>query len=726
MDAGRRALLKASMLFGGGLMLGLTLPAKTAELLGAAGTLPARNEVAVTAWVRITPDNQVAVIVSQGEIGQGISTTLPAILADELGADWSRVKLETAPFSSTATAYRNPKLNWMFTGNSESIESFYDLMRKTGAAAREMLTQAAATRWGVGVHACRAEDSTVIHAASGKRVTFGELASDAARLPVPDKPTLRASSELKLIGRSLPKVDVPSKVDGSAVFGIDFSVPGMLVAAIRTAPTIGGAMKSFDEAAIRNAPGVRGVVPVQNGIAVVADTYWQARIALAAAKLEFDAGPNATLDSATLRAAYRKALDEGPWATPVNHGDGAKALRGAAHAISQDYENPFAAHATMEPMNCTAFVTPDKCEIWAPTQGQELTFVALKSMLGMRDDQITVNRTPYIGGGFGRRLLPDFAIQAALVSKAVGKPVKLIWDREEDLRHDWYRPATMVRLTAALGKDGTPTALAARVVSPTILLPVFPPIDATLKEKGFDPSAMEGMMETLYDIPRRTVDFHLLKIPIPTSVMRTTGYGPNMFAFESFIDELALAAGKDPVQFRYRRRLLRKNPRALAVLDRAAVLGGWGKPLPNGDGRGIAFTDAFGALLAQVIEVHVKGPDVRVKHITSVVDCGRALDPGIAANNIEGGAVFGLAYCKTEVTFKSGRAEQENLNSYELPYLAETPQFRTEFINGGEKIGGIGEVGPITVPPALANAIFAASGRRIRSMPLSRHDLRFA
>ena len=302
--------------------------------------------------------------------------------------------------------------------------------------------------------------------------------------------------------------------------------------------------------------------------------------------------------------------------------------------------------------------------------------------------------------------------------------MKLIWDREEDLRHDWYRPATMVRLTAALGKDGTPTALAARVVSPTILLPVFPPIDATLKEKGFDPSAMEGMMDTLYDLPHRRVDFHLLKIPIPTSVMRTTGYGPNMFALESFIDELAHAARIDP--YRYRRRLLRKNPRALAVLDRAAVLGGWGKPLPNGDGRGIAFTDAFGALLAQVIEVHVKGPDVRVKHITSVVDCGRVLDPGIAANNIEGGAVFGLAYCKTEVTFKGGRVEQENLNRYELPYLAETPQFRTEFINGGEKIGGIGEVGPITVPPALANAIFAASGRRIRSMPLSRHDLRFA
>ncbi len=723
-DLGRRTLLKASLSVGGVLMLGFTLPAKTASLLGAATPSPSEGEVAVTAWVRITADNQVTLIVSQAEIGQGISTTLPAILADELGADWSRVKLVTAPFSSTATAYRNPQRNWMFTGNSESVESFYELMRKTGAAAREMLTRAAAARWGVDADACRAEESVVIHPASGRRLTFGDVAGDAARLSPPEKPTLKAARDLKLIGKSLPKVDVPSKVDGSAVFGIDFRVPGMLVAAIRTPPTIGGTIKSFDDTAVRGAPGVRGVVPVLNGVAVIADTYWQARTALAAAHFDFDAGPNADLDTAALRAAYRKALEDGPWATPVNQGDAAAPLRGAVHVIRQDYENPFAAHATMEPMNCTALVTADRCEIWAPTQGQELAFVALKAVLGLRDDQITVNRTPYIGGGFGRRLLPDFVIQAALVSKAVGKPVKLIWDREEDMRHDWYRPATMLRLTASLGADGLPAALAARVVSPTILLPVFPPIATMLKEQGFDPSAMEGMMETPYDLPNRRVDFHLLTIPIPTSVMRTTGYGPNIFALESFIDELAHSVRMDP--YRYRRRLLRKNPRALAVLDRAAALGGWGKPLPKGQGRGIAFADAFGTLLAQVIEVQVENRDVRVKHITSVVDCGRVLDPGIATNNIEGGAIFGLAYCKAEVTFKGGRAEQENLNRYELPYLAETPQFRTEFIAGAEQLGGVGEVSPVTVPPALANAIFTATGERIRSMPISRHGLRFA
>ena len=392
--------------------------------------------------------------------------------------------------------------------------------------------------------------------------------------------------------------------------------------------------------------------------------------------------------------------------------------------ISHDYENPFAAHATMEPMNCTASVTADRCEVWAPTQGQEFAHVVLKTVLKLQDQQVIVHRTTAIGGGFGRRLLPDFVVQAALVSKAVGRPVKLIWDREEDMRHDYYRPATLVRMSASLATNGMPAALVSKVVSPTILLPVFPPIEAVLRDKGIDPSALEGMLETHYDLPARRVDFHLLKTVVPTSVMRTTGYGPNIFAFESFIDELANAAGVDP--YRYRRRLLAKAPRALKVLDRAAQLAGWGKPLPRGRGRGIAYAFAFGSHLAMVADAEVKDDTVKVHRIVTVVDCGEVLDPGIAASGVEGGVVFGLAYCKTEVTFKDGRAEQSNFDTYELPYLAETPLLVTEFITGGGALGGVGEVGPVTVPPALANAIHAASGRRIRSMPLGRHGLRFA
>ena len=706
----RRSFLKAVALGAGSLSIGFSLSSIKAE----------NREAELTAWVRITPDDQVTIVVSQAELGQGISTTLPAILADELGARWERVKLVTAPF---APAYRNPERNWMFTGNSESSQAFHDLMRKTGAAAREMLVAAAAARWGVAARECSAAEGMIVHAATQRKASFGAVAADAAKLPVPQNPTLRPASQLKLVGKRLARVDVPSKVDGSAKFGIDVQVAGMLLAAIRAAPT-GGKLASFDEAKAKAMPGVRGIVALPEALVVVADNYLQARRALIAAAPQFGAGPHGAFDSASLMASYREKLEKGPWATAVNEGDAAAAWQRSGARYSQVYENPFAAHATLEPMNCTASVTAERCEIWAPTQGQELAHVALKSVLGLKDEQVLVRRSDAIGGGFGRRLIPDFVIQAALVSKALGRPVKLIWDREEDFQHDFYRPATLVELRAALSKDGLPSAFIARVVSPTILLPVFPPIAPMLEQKGIDPSALEGMMETPYALPARRVDFHLMRVPVPTSVMRTTGYGPNVFALESFVDELALRAKADP--YRYRRRLLAANPRATAVLDRAAKLGGWGAPLAKNRGRGIAFAEAFGSLLAQVAEVEVRGAEVKVLRIATAVDCGRVLDPGIAAAGIEGGTVFGLSYCKNEITFKDGRAEQANFNGYELPYLSETPELVTEFIEGGGKLGGIGEISPVTVPPALANAIYAASGRRLRSMPLSRHGMRFA
>jgi isoquinoline 1-oxidoreductase beta subunit len=715
----RRVFLWSAAVAGGGVLLGSALPLRGASLIGAAGVSPQPGESPVTPWVRVTPDNSVTIIVSQTEIGQGISTTLPAILADELGADWETVRLETAPY---ATAYRNPVRQWMFTGNSESVQAFHDLMRQMGASAREMLTNAAATRWSVSPDSCRTEKGFVIHGASGKRVSFGEVASEAAKLPVPASPRLKASSELTLVGRPIARVDVPAKVDGSARFGIDMQLPGMLVAAVRTAPTLGGKLRKADSAAVERMAGVRAVVSLENGAAVVADTYWQARTALKKLPLEFAPGPDAELSSARILADYRQALENGPWATPVTEGDVEGALRSAAKTVTADYENPFLAHATMEPMNCTASVTKDLCEIWAPTQGQELAFFALKQTLGLKDDQIRVNRSPYAGGGFGRRLLPDFVVQAALVSKAVGKPVKLIWDREEDVRRDSYRPASLVRLTAGLDATGRPAAFAARLVSPTILLPVFPTIEPVLKEKHIDPSALEGMLETIYDLPNRRVDFHLFQTSVPTSVMRTTGYGPNIFAIESFVDELAVAAKTDP--YPYRQRLLSKNPRALRLLDRVAVLSEWDRPLPKGRGRGLAITDAFGSYIAQVIEVEVGGPEVRVLRVTSVVDCGRLLDPGIARSNIECGVIYGLSYCKSEITFDKGGAVQSNFDGYELPYLAESPELVTEFMPSGEKLGGIGETGPVPVAPALANAIFAASGQRLRAMPLARQGLR--
>jgi isoquinoline 1-oxidoreductase beta subunit len=716
----RRTFLRRTALAGGGLLLGGAIPSRAATLVGAASSLPRADEVALTAWIRITPDNRVTLIVSQAELGQGISTTLPAVLADELGADWEALRLETAPYDA---AYRNPQRQWMFTGNSESVQAFYDLMRQTGAAAREMLVRAAANRWGVSVDECRTEKSQIVHGPSGRRLSFGEVASEAATLPVPQQPRLKAAAELKLVGKPLMRVDVPAKVDGTARFGIDVVIPGMLMAAVRTAPTLGGRLHRVDQAAIANRPGVQAVVPLENGVAVVADTYWHARSALAGLPIEFDVGAaEPELSTDTVRAQYRRALDSGPWVTPVEVGAVGPALQGARRTVTADYENPFLAHAPMEPMNCTASVTADRCEVWAPTQGQELAVVALKQALGLRDDQIQVNRSPAIGGGFGRRLLPDFVVQAALIAKAVGRPVKVIWDRAEDIRRDGFRPATLVRMAAALSDKGGLTAVTARVVSPTILLRVFPAIEPMVREKKIDPSALEGVLETIYDLPNRRVDFHLLPTPIPTSVMRTTGYGPNIFALESFIDELAHAAKTDP--YEYRRRLLAKNPRAQRVLDRAARLGRWGTPLPKAHGRGLAIVAAFGTVLAQVVEVAVAEPEVRVLRVASVVDCGRVLDPGIATANIEAGVIFGLSYCKSEITFDRGGVVQGNFDTYELPYLAEAPDLVTDFIQSGERLGGIAETGPVTVAPALANAIFSATGCRLRAMPLSRHGLR--
>lgn len=717
----RRGFLRTVASGAGALTLGLSLPGWAATLAGDASVAASTGEAEVTAWVRITADNTVTLIVSQAEIGQGISTTLPALLADELGADWAAVKLETAPF---APAYRNPNLNWMFTGNSESTQSFYALMRHTGAAAREMLVSVAARRWQVPAAECAVAQSRVTHTPSGRTFSFGELAAEAATLPVPPQPTLKPKAALQLVGRALARVDVPSKVNGSAVFGIDVQRPGMLIATVRIAPGFGGTLQSVDDAALLAEPGVVAVVPLPNGVGVVARTFYHAQQALRAHPPVFDAGPNATLASAGLMHAYREHLEHGPFAPAVREGDAAAVLAHAQRSLRADYENAFAAHATMEPMNCTAEVSATRCEIWAPTQGQEFAHVALKYALGLKDEQIVVHRTEAIGGGFGRRLLPDFVVQAALLARAVQRPVKLIWDREEDFSHDFYRPASLVRLEAALGADGLPRALGARVVSPTILLPVFPPIETMLREKGIDPSALEGMLEMPYALGPRQVDFHLLKTAIPTSVMRTTGFGPNLFALESFIDELAHHAHQDPLA--YRRRLLRDKPRALAVLERVAQMSAWGTRLPKGHGKGLAFAEAFGTLIAQVLEVAVVKDAVRVLKAWTAVDCGEVLDPGIAAAGIEGGIVFGLAYAKTAVSFKNGQVEQRNFGSYELPYLAETPQMWTEFVPSGGKLGGVGEVSPVTVPPALVNALFAASGRRVRALPISRHGFHFA
>lgn len=559
----RRIFLKASAIAGGGLLL--TCAFQPDELgVEAKGATQAsgqadRQDTSLNAWLRIGTDDRVTLICSQSEMGQGVMTTLPAILAEELGADWNRVRVETSP---AAPAYRNPRINFQFTGNSESTTAFFELLRHMGASAREMLIAAAAEGWGVDPTECYAENGKVHHKPSRRSLTFGELVDDAAKKRPPEKPRLKSESEWKLLGKPLPRVELPSKVDGTAIYGFDFKVTGMLHAAVKQSPVFGGKLAAFDKTSVANLSGVVDVVPIPNGIAVVAKSYWQAKRALDKLDVTFDDGANALMSSATLAAEYRAALDGDKWKTVRADGsfkDNPDLLPGAdAEVFTAEYESQFLAHATMEPMNCTAHLTDEGCQVWGPLQGPELAQIVLSQVTGLPKEKIFINRT-LLGGGFGRRLMADFVVQAALISKVVGAPVKVVWTREEDMRHDAYRPATLNRISAKLDKAGRPEIIHHKLVSPSILQYVFPP--AVTEDN--DPSCLEGLVERpapssppsdeqqpLYRIPSTKVDFHLLKIGVPTSVLRTTGYGPNVFALESFIDELAHKARRDPYQFR--------------------------------------------------------------------------------------------------------------------------------------------------------------------------------
>src|SRR4030095_4576626 len=480
----RRQFMFTSTLAAGGLLI----HGAFAEPLAGGQGAPLQAASMLNAWLKIGRDNTVTIISSQAEMGQGIQTTLPAVLADELGADWGLVRLENAPADP---AYRNPRINWQFTGNSESTTAFFDLMREMGAAGRQMLLDAAARQWKVDPGSWRAERSKIIHTSSGRSLTFGELAEAAAAMPRPEKPPLRRPADWTLIGKPLSRVENSSKVDGSAVFGMDVTVPGMVYAAVRTSPVFGGKVARYDRESIRGLPGFIAVVDIPNGVAVVARSYWQARTALAVLRIEFDDGPNASLSNETLRSQYQTALSGDSWHTPHVIGDKDAIANGFATVFSQDYESQFVAHATMEPMNCTAHVTSDGCEVWAPTQGQELTQLVVSQVLSLPKEKVTIHRT-LLGGGFGRRLVADFVVQAVLASKAVGAPVKVIWSREEDMQHDIYRPAVAHRITAGVDEFGRLQAMAHKLVSPSILQFVYPPAVTD----SYDPSCCRGVFET--------------------------------------------------------------------------------------------------------------------------------------------------------------------------------------------------------------------------------------
>ncbi len=676
---------------------------------------PARpSDTPINAWVAIAPNGTATLQCAHSEMGQGIYTTFAAIIADELEADWSRCEVV---FSPVAPAYRHPVYNWQFTGNSELIRAYNGLIRKMGAAAREMLIAAAAERMRRPATELTARNGRVNHAATGQSVGFGEVAAAAARQPVPAQPRVKPEREWRLVGggRSLPRRDVPDKVAGSAIFGIDVKLPEMVHAAVASAPMIGGKVASIDEASIGGMAGVIKVVPLDGAVAVVAQHYWQARLALEKLKVTWQPGPGGAFDDAALEAMYRSAMaGDAGWAEAEKHGEAPAALAAASRVIEAEYELPWLSHAPMEPMNATVSVTDAGVTVWAPTQGMQMTQIVLANVLQLPPEKITIHRT-YLGGGFGRRLLADFVAQAALCSKAVGRPVKVIWSREEDIKQDWFRPAFLLRIRATLGPDGLPPAVHHRLVAPTILAPVSP---TPIKPGMIDGLAVEGLVEHPYRIPNRRTDYHMLQVPIPTMVLRTTGHGPNNFALELFVDELAHAAGQDPYQ--YRRKLLADQPVALAVLDRAAALANWGKPEP-GRFQGMAFADGFGSYLCQVVELSLNEGAVKIHRIISVCDPGRVFDRVNAISMIEGGVHWGLsAALYSAISFTQGRVRHTNFDGYRVVTLPDTPELVTEFLENRETLGGLGEVGPVCIPAALCNALFAATGVRHRRLPLGK------
>ena len=712
----RRNLLK-------GLAAGVTV-----LVAGRLGTLElfaqdaAAGGAAINAYVAIAPDGRVTLQCAQSEMGQGIATTFTAILADELEADWSKCETVFSPaaFSPGGQPFVNPRINWQFTGNSESISTFHPFLRKMGAAAREMLIAAAADRLGVPAAELSARAGTVRHDKSNRAVGFGEIAVAAAAKPVPSDPKIKPESEWRLVGhgRSLPRNDIPAKVLGKAIFGIDVKVPGMVHAAVMSAPTIGGQPGAIDDASVGGMASVLKVVPLDGAVAVVAEHYWQARLALAKLKVEWKAGPGGAFDDAAIEAMYRQAMEgDTGWAEAEKRGDAPAALAAAKHVVEVEYQSPWTAHTPMEPMNATVEVTADGATVWAPVQGPQMVQIVLAQVLKIPPAKVSVNRT-YLGGGFGRRLVADFVAQAAICAQAVGNPVKLIWSREEDIRRDWYRPAFVQRMRAAVGADGYPVAIHTKLVAPTILSPVAP---QPLKAGTVDGLAVESLVEHPYAVPNVRTDYNMLQVPMPTMVLRTTGHGPNNFAIESFTDELAHAARRDPYQ--YRRHLLRNDPATLAVLDRAATLARWGKA-PAGHFQGLSIVNGFGSCLCQVVELSLVNGAVKLHKITSVADAGRVLDRTNAVSMIEGGVVWGLSVALySAITFDQGQPRETNFDRYRVATLPDVPELVTDFLENRKTIGGLGEIGPVCVPAALCNALFAATGKRYRRLPLAREGV---
>jgi len=707
-DISRRKFLKTSASVSGGLLIAIALPGCKPGATAAPGQT---TYLVPNAWLRIGTDDSITFYCDKSEMGQGVYTSLTMLVAEELGVSLARIRTEFAP---PGDAYINNLIGGQITGGSTSVRDGWEKLRKAGATARTMLVAAAADEWGVDPRNCRIEDGVIV-SPQYKKLKFGEVAEAASKLTPPKDVALKPASEFTLIGKAQKRKDTPSKVDGSCVYGIDVKLPGMLYASLAQPPVLGGSVKTFDGEKALAMPGVVAVVPTSSGIAVVADSWWRARKARDAVKIEWDAGPNAGLNDAKISQTLRKAsADAGR--VMRKDGDVDAAIKGAAKVVKADYELPLLAHATMEPQNCTADVRDDGVEIHAPTQVQQIAQTVAAKAAGVDVSKVKVNTT-FLGGGFGRRLEVDFIPAAVEASKAVKKPVKLVWTREDDMTHDAYRPPAFDQVIGAFDDSGKLVAWKLHLTGCSITERFFP----GSTEKNGDPFTVEAAANYPYDVPNVQVDFKRQEIGINVGFWRSVSHALNCFVAESFMDELAVSQKKDALTFR--RALLEKQPRYLRVLDMVTKEARFGYP-PRGHFHGLAVMEGYGTYMAQVAEVSIENGKAKVHRIFCAVDCGMQVNPDTVIAQVESSVIFGLsALLWGEINIQGGRVQQTNFDSYRVARMNEVPRIDVYVLDSEEAPGGIGEPATALVAPAVCNAIYQATGRRLRSLPLARHRL---
>ncbi len=733
----RRKFIRTAVAGGGGMLLGFYLPVAQAVtgsadqqglIAGNPWTPPTDGAGAeVNAWLLIAPDDTVTIRVAQSEMGEGVFTSMPMIVAEELQCDWSKVKAEYA--SANRSLQQDGVYKRMATNGSGAVRLSRAYLQQAGASARERLIQAAANEWNVSASTCTAKGSVVTHAASGRTLGYGELATAAADIQLTEEPAIKKPDQFTLMGKPLARLDTPLKVNGSAIFGADVRLPDMLFATSRTSPIVGARVKSYDFDAIRHRPGVHSVVEFQgndsgiglrSGVAVVADTWWRAKTALELLPIEWDYGPNTHINSKDVAAKDIEVLNQKTGAVVVDEGAALDIMNDATQVVEAVYTAPHQAHATMEPLGCTAQVRDNQVDIWMGTQGTEGALQEAARQAGVAPENVNVHNC-FLGGGFGGRGARSEVAQAVEIAKSLGgRPVNLLWTREEDMNNDYYNPNPMAKFQAALGPGGMPVAWFNRVTSDSIFYWLRPGMTGN----GIDRIAVGGLADMPYQIPNKRLEFIMRNKHVPVFFWRAPGVNHNIFMLESFMDEVALANEADPIEFR--RALLSDSPQLLNVLNKVVEKADWGKSLQEGTAQGFALSDSFGTIVAEIAQVSVsKRGEVTVEKIDCALDCGNTVNPLIIEHQVESNIAFALsAALYGEITLKEGRVEQSNFDNYPLLGMAEMPEVKTHFaLSGGSKWGGIGEAALPTCAPAVANAIFRATGKRIRSIPFKHYDL---